>query len=167
MNGDFHIIRSVEERMNKVQGVCYEGFTHFNWFIEDGLSMSQLNRFMLSEYQSSLWPDCIKTAIARSLLDHCLVMLAIDEYNWGPRSQLMLKCWEDIPRYQDFVQEQWLSFQVEGWVVYIFKEKLKLVKRSLKTWHENHTPNLEGRLKAVKDRMSLFMLKGRIRIGGG
>jgi len=50
MNGDFHIIRSVEERMNKVQGVCYEGFTHFNWFIEDGLSMSQLNRFMLSEY---------------------------------------------------------------------------------------------------------------------
>ena len=84
VNGDFNIIRSAEERRNKVSSVCYEDFTHFNLFIEDnyliilplcgrritwyhrdGLSMSRLDRFMLSEDWSSLWANCIQTAIAR------------------------------------------------------------------------------------------------------
>jgi len=49
---------------------------------------------------------CIQAALLRSISDHCLIILTIDEQNWGPKLLRMLKCWEDIPMYVDFVKEK-------------------------------------------------------------
>jgi len=39
-----------------------------------------------------VWPNCVQDVLARSISDHCLVMLALDKTNWGPRPTRMLKC---------------------------------------------------------------------------
>lgn len=69
----------------------------------DSRSMSWLDRFLLSEDWRLTWPNCVKMAQIRGLLDHCAIMLYVDEVNWGPRSMCMLKCWSDILGYTQFV----------------------------------------------------------------
>jgi len=55
-------------------------------------------------------------------------------------------------------------FQLDGWRGYVPKEKLKLIKGCLKTRHKNHTQNLEGKINAVKDRISSLDIKGEVQI---
>jgi len=52
------------------------------------------------------------------------------------------------------------SYHIEGWGGFVLKEKLKMIKGSLNTWHQNHTQNLEGRLSNVQDRISFLDAKG-------
>jgi len=56
----------------------------------------------------------IQRALLCGLFDHCPIMLTIDEANWGPRSQLMLKDWVDLLGYHLFVKEKLFSFHVSG-----------------------------------------------------
>ena len=53
----------------------------FNWYQGDGLSMSRINRFLLSEEWIFLWSSCRQLALPRSLLDHCPILLSVDEAN--------------------------------------------------------------------------------------
>jgi len=55
-----------------------------------------------------------------------------------------------------------MSLQVEGWGVYVLKEKLKLIKDRLKVWHQNHTQNLDVHIKQVKKRNSSLDIKGEV-----
>jgi hypothetical protein len=132
----------------------------FTWFKGDGLSMSRLDRFLLSEEWCLDWPNCKQVARLRSLSDHCALVLAASEDDWGPRPSRMLKCWRDIPGYQLFVRDKWNSIQVDGWGGYVLKEKLKLIKAALKDWHKVHAQNLPSRIEAKKDRLAVLDQKG-------
>jgi len=55
--------------------------------------MSRFGWFLLSEKGFSCWPNCIQVAIPRGLSDHYPIMLMIEEENWGPKPQRLLKCW--------------------------------------------------------------------------
>jgi len=74
----------------------------------------------------------------------------------------MLKCWADLPRYEQFVREKWSSYNIEDWGAYVLKEKLKLIKGNLKEWHQRHSQILEGRCRTVKERMSSLDIKGEL-----
>ncbi|MCI30911.1 endonuclease/exonuclease/phosphatase family protein, partial [Trifolium medium] len=69
----------------------------FTWYRGDGVAMSRLDRFLITEEWSLSFPNCIQTALPRTLSDHCPITLCIDEQNWGPRPLRMLKVWTDIP----------------------------------------------------------------------
>lgn len=56
----------------------------------------------------------------------------MDKENLGPRPSRMLKCWQEMPGYKQFVLDKWNSFSVDGWGGYVLKEKLKLIKVALK-----------------------------------
>ena len=107
----------------------------FTWYKGDGVSMSRLDRFLLSEKWCAAWPNSIQVAYQRGLSDHVPLMLHIDDANWGPRPLRMLKCWSSFPGYDDFVRDKWHSFNITGWGGYVLKHKLKLMKVSLKEWH--------------------------------
>jgi hypothetical protein len=126
----------------------------FTWYRGDGVSMSRLDGLLLSEKWSSVWPNCIQVAHQRGLSDHVPLMLHVDEENWGPCPLRMLKCWSDFPGYANFVRDQWNYFQVEGWGGYVLRQKLKLIKNSLKEWHRQHSQNMEGKMTQVKERIS-------------
>jgi len=72
--------------------------------------MSRIDRYLLSEGWCLTWPNCFQLATSRGLSDHCPLALAIDDENWGPRPLCMLKCWETLPGYHNFVCEKWESF---------------------------------------------------------
>ena len=106
------------------------------------------------------WPNCFQLATSRGLSDHCALVLAIDDENWGPRPLRMLKCWETLPGYHNFFREKWEAFQLEGWGGFVFKEKLKLLKLALKEWHQRHTQNLPTRISTLKDKIATLDMKG-------
>jgi len=72
----------------------------------------------------------------------------------------MLKCWADIPGYDDFVKDRWQSFQVQGWSGFILKEKFKKNKESLQSWHLNHTLNIDSKIQVAKTRMAALDAMG-------
>ncbi|GAU40836.1 hypothetical protein TSUD_287740 [Trifolium subterraneum] len=67
----------------------------------DGLIMSRLDRFLLSDDWMISFPNCTQMALPRTLSDHCPILFSIDERNWGPRPLRMLKCWLEIPGFLD------------------------------------------------------------------
>jgi len=169
--GDFNAVRCPEERRSLRGGGIVTDFQHFNQFIDDnklcdlplcgrlftwfkcdGLSMSRIDRFLLSEEWCMQWPNCIQVALLRGLSDHCPVQLSVDEENWGPRPSKMLKCWQDLPGYQQFVKDKWNSYNIEGWGDYVLREKMKLIKGALKEWHLVHANNLRGKIETLKKR---------------
>ncbi|MCI38654.1 cysteine-rich receptor-like protein kinase, partial [Trifolium medium] len=96
----------------------------------------------------------------RGLSDHCPLVLAASEEDWGPRPSRMLKCWKDVPGYNLFVKNKWNSFQVDGWGGYVLKEKFKMIKSALKEWHMSHTQNLPSQIESLKDRLAALDEKG-------
>jgi len=58
----------------------------FTWYRGDGVSMSRLDRFLLSEKWCEAWPNSFQVAYQRGLSDHVPIMLHVDDANWGPRS---------------------------------------------------------------------------------
>ncbi|KAK2351444.1 hypothetical protein QL285_097260 [Trifolium repens] len=177
--GDFNVVWSIDERRSTSNGqrpsdhVAFNRFVDenflvdlslcgckFTWYRGDGLAMRRLDRFLLSEEWCLSWPNCMQSAQLRGLSDHCALMLASDEANWGPRPMRMLKCWRDIPGYSLFVKEKWGSLNVVGWGGFVLKEKLKLMKCALKEWYVAHAHNLSSRIDSLKGRLSTLDLKG-------
>jgi len=177
--GDFNFVRSVEERRGRnvfFRQLDADNFNNFidgcflidlplygrlfTWYRGDGISMSRLDRFLLSGKWCESWPNCIQVANQRGLSDHVLVVLDVDDSNWGPRPLRMLKCWSDFRGYSEFVRDKLNSFYLEGWGGFMLQKKLKMIKYGLKEWHQTHSKNLAGKMSDTKDRISLLDTKG-------
>ena len=139
--GDFNSVRTDEERKGRglgfrqVDADLFNKFINdcllidlpicgrlFTWYRGDGISMSRLDRYLLSSRWCEFWPNCIQVADQRGLSDHVPLLLHIDDANWGPRPLRMLKCWSDLPGYSDFVRAKWGSFHCEGWGGHVLKQ---------------------------------------------
>lgn len=113
--GDFNAVHSEDER--KGRGATYrqvdtDNFNNFNdvcslidlplcgrlftWYKGDGITMSRLDRFLLSARRCVSWKNSIQVAHQRGLSDHVPLVLDVDDANWGPRPLLLLKCWADL-----------------------------------------------------------------------
>jgi len=177
--GDFDSVRSSDEKKGRGSTFRQVEADHFNKFIEDcslidlpicgrlftwyrgdGVSMSRLDRFLLSDRLCGVWPNCIQVACQRGLSDHVPLLLYVDEANWGPRPLRMLKCWADFTGYEDFVREQWVSINVTGWGGFVLRHKLKMMKSRLKEWHYQHSQNLDGKIMEFKNRIDVLDEKG-------
>lgn len=181
--GDFNAVRNVEERWSQRGNNVYYDVQHFSqfiddnglidlplsgrhytWFKGDGSAMSRLDRFLLSKEWCLHWPNSFQVALLRGISDHCPLQLSVDEENWGPRPLRMLKCWQDLSGYKQFVKEKWKSLEVEGWGGYVIREKLKLIKSALKEWHSVHAKNIPGKIDGFKNRLS--ELDDQVEVGG-
>jgi len=131
--GDFNLVRSMKERKGRgtlfrqhdsdnfnkfiddnflldlsICGIC------FTWYRGDGSSMGRLDRFLLSGNWCSECGKCVQVALQRGLSDHVMLVLTVDDKNWGPRPLRMLKCWADFPGYGYFFRDNWGSFNIDG-----------------------------------------------------
>lgn len=52
--------------------------------------------------------------------------------------------------------------QVEGWAGYVLKEKLKIIKFSLREWYKNHNHNIPGKIDNMKARLAVLDEKGEV-----
>lgn len=179
--GDFNDVRTKEERKSPTFVPRMHGVSFFNSFIDgnvlvdlpligrrftwyrgDGRSMSRIDRFLLSENWCLRWPNSLQVAQLRVLSDHCSLVLSVYEQNCGLKTFCMLKCWEDIPGYKNFVSSKWRSFKVEGWGGYVMIEKFKMIKAALREWHQKHTLNIPDKILTVKNHISVLNEKGEL-----
>ena len=86
----------------------------FTWYRGDGISMSRLDKFLLSAKWCDSWPNCIQVAHKRGLSDHVPLMLYVDDTNWGPRPLRLMKCWEEFNGYAEFVRDKLNYFSLDG-----------------------------------------------------
>lgn len=100
----------------------------YMWYKADGSAMSRLDHFLVSEEWLNVWSGLSQWGLKRSVLDHCAVVLKESEVNWGPKPFRMMRCWEDMEGYEDFVKNEWWGMEVEGWKSFMLKEKLKSIK---------------------------------------
>jgi exonuclease III len=136
--GDFNAIREESERKGVSNNIRSEEIAEFDDFITDPelidlplhgrrftwtLCMSRIDRILISESWIRDWPDSKQWSLDKELSDHCPIMLCESEQNWGPKPFRMLNCWKDIDGYHNFVKEQWRELSVEGWGMYVLKEK--------------------------------------------
>ena len=168
--GDFDSVRSSDEKKGRGSTFRQVEADHFNKFIEDcslidlpiygrlftwyrrdGVSMSRLNRFLLSYRWCEVWPNCIQVAYQQGLSDHVPLLLYIDEANWGPRLLRMLKCWVDFTGYEDFVREQWASLTITGWGGFVLR-------------HYQPSQNLKGKIVDIKNRIAVLDEKGETEV---
>jgi len=123
--GDFNSVRSVSDRRSRGTLFCQVDADIFNnfiddsllvdlsicgrlftWYRGDGISMSRLDRFLLSGNCCDLWPNRTQVAHQRGFSDHVTILVIMEEVKWGPRPLMMLKCWAVFPGYAHFVCEK-------------------------------------------------------------
>ncbi|CAJ2631177.1 unnamed protein product [Trifolium pratense] len=118
-----------------------------SWFSHDGLSMSRLDRFLLTDGfigKSGITGQWIGD---RDISDHCPVWTLCSQNNWGPKPFRVVNGWLEHPDFKEFV-----SYNVQGKKAFVLKEKLKLLKESLKIWNKEVFGILDLNIeKTVKD----------------
>lgn len=72
--------------------------------------------------------------LARSLSDHCPVMLKETHNEWGPKPFRVWDDWTKVPGFDSFVKSKWDAYNVNGKASFVLKEKLKILKADLKAW---------------------------------
>lgn len=104
-------------------------------------------------------PNFLQMARLRGLLDHCPLLIMVDEQYRGPRPSRMLKCWKDILGYKHFVSNKRKTLQVDRRGGFVLKGKLKLIKLALKEWNVTHTHNLLGKIDSPQRHLSVLDFK--------
>lgn len=131
----------------------------FTWYKADGSAMSRLDRFLISEEWLGSWNNLSQWGLKRGVSDHGAVVLKVKEINWGPKPFRMLKCWEEMEGYEEFVKAEWVKLGASGWKGYVLKEKLKGMKLKLKGWNKNHLGNLDTQISEAKEKLLFWDLK--------
>lgn len=74
----------------------------------------------------------------------------------------MMRCWEEMDGYEDFVKKEWQSLHVEGWRGFVLKEKLKKIKFHLKWWNKEQCGNIDRQIEQAKEELAKLDLKGDV-----
>ena len=56
--------------------------------------------------------------------------------NWGPKPFRFNNCWLEHDGFKSFIVEEWKKIQITGRKAYVIKEKLKIIRESLKKWNK-------------------------------
>ncbi|KAL6566436.1 hypothetical protein OROGR_002051 [Orobanche gracilis] len=63
----------------------------------------------------------------------------------------MYNCWFMDPSFKNFVTKEWEMLDVQGWGIYVLKEKLKRLKEKLKEWNRDHCGMLDKKISEQMD----------------
>jgi hypothetical protein len=107
----------------------------YTWTHPNGVTMSKLDRVLLSEGWVDSWPNPVVWALPRDVSDHCPIVLRYNEVDWGPRSFRFRNHWLEDSRFKDLVKKVWADQQFTGWMGFILKERLKGLKEEIKKWN--------------------------------
>ncbi|XP_058777150.1 uncharacterized protein LOC131651507 [Vicia villosa] len=107
-----------------------------SWYNGDGLSMSRIDRFLVSDNIVNRWGVVGQLISQRDISDHCPIWLVMDNNNWGPKPFKFTNEWFSYNSFIPFVEKEWNEIKVEGRGDFVLKEKLKLLKSRLKWWNK-------------------------------
>jgi len=159
--GDFNSIRCPGERRSVGCDVDHRSeMRRFNAFIEssevdlpmlgrkftrykaNGLIKSRIDRFLVSREWLDRWPVSKYWVLDRVVSDHCALVLDTVTVDWGLKPFRCLDVRHKDSRFREFVRNRWLSYEIQGGGLFVFKEKLKFLKADLKEWNREVFDNV-------------------------
>ncbi|GKV30536.1 hypothetical protein SLEP1_g39339 [Rubroshorea leprosula] len=177
--GDFNAIRNLQERKGGIS--VRRELKEFNEFIEisglvnlpmigrkftlyqpNGNCMSRLDRFLFFEEWMLNWTDLKQWGLARSLSDHCPILVKDEACNWGPKPFKFYNVWLQDLAFREMIEKQWDSFNIQGWGGFVLKEKMKLLKNSMKVWTRNHVQVVDKQIEEAKETIAKLDCKGEV-----
>lgn len=115
----------------------------------EGDGWSRLDRFLLNPEWLELF-DFKVWGLPRILTDHCPVLLMEDQRDWGPKPFKFFNSWLLHPGCLHLVKKAWMEAQVYGWVGFVVKEKLHILKSKLKEWNHEVFGNVDSKIKVAE-----------------
>ncbi|GKV29210.1 hypothetical protein SLEP1_g38156 [Rubroshorea leprosula] len=177
LGGDFNAVRSVEERAGSngvsKEMVEFNNFIHdarlvdlpltgrkYTWYNSNGLYMSRIDRFLLSEEWLMKWNDIRQWGLKRTVSDHCPILLKEEKVDWGPKPFKFFDAWLEQPGCVEMIRNVWNSAEIKGWKGYRLKEKLKKTKKALKEWSGNSMTEVDKKINEAEMEIAALDSKG-------
>jgi hypothetical protein len=86
----------------------------FSWFHSNGISMSRIDRMLVSEDWLTLWNSPSLWILSRSVSDHCPLVLRTNCVDWGPKPFRFNNHWLHHKDFKGLVEEFWRSCSFTG-----------------------------------------------------
>ncbi|MCH91026.1 endonuclease/exonuclease/phosphatase family protein, partial [Trifolium medium] len=106
----------------------------FTWFHPNGVSMSRLDRMLISSSWFDVWGAPSVWVLSRDVADHCPFVLRYSSFDWGPKPFRFNNFWLQNRDFKEVVTKAWESQQLEGWIGFRLKERFKGLKVVIKEW---------------------------------
>jgi len=133
----------------------------FTWYHLNGISMSRIDHVLISDEWSRCWGDSALWVLPRDVLDHCPLVLKVGGWDWGPKPFRFNNYWLDNRRFKSTVEESWRGHNLNGWMGFILKEKLKRLKIRLKDWNKEEYGGMEDRVSSLIEEIAELDARGR------
>ncbi|MCH80013.1 LINE-1 reverse transcriptase like, partial [Trifolium medium] len=107
----------------------------FTWSHPNGITMSRLDRILLSSDWFLLWGNPNVWVAPRDVSDHCPLILRYDSADWGAKPFRFNNFWLKNNQFKELIAKTWERQHVSGWMGYILKDRLKDLKVVIKRWN--------------------------------
>ncbi|GKV21933.1 hypothetical protein SLEP1_g31856 [Rubroshorea leprosula] len=177
LGGDFNATRSTGERQGSREMTTemreFNCFIHeaelidlplvgrkFTWYNSNGLQMSRIDRFLLSNEWVLKWKDVKQMGLRRTVSDHCPILLKNEKVDWGPKPFKFFNAWIDQPGCIGTIRKAWKSCEVNGGYGFRLKERLKFTKKALKVWSGSSMTTIEKNIMEAEVEIEELDKKG-------
>jgi hypothetical protein len=89
-------------------------------------------------------------------------VLKYSDNEWGPKPFRFNNFWLDHKIFKKIVEECWKGQDVTGWMAFVLKEKLKVLKLCLKDWHKKEFGCVETRISKIVGDINDLDLRGEV-----
>jgi hypothetical protein len=131
----------------------------FTWSHPNGVSMSKLDRFLLSEGWVDTWTNPVVWALPRDVSDHCPIILRYNDVDWGPRPFRFKNFWLENSSFKDMVSKVWEEQHFTGWMGHILKERLKGLKLEIKKWNTEVYGEVDLKIQKLRENIEELDLR--------
>jgi hypothetical protein len=131
----------------------------FTWSHPNGVSMSKLDRFLLSEGWADTWTNPVVWALPRDVSDHCPIILRYNDVDWGPRPFRLKNFWLENSSFKDMVSKVWEEQHFTGWMGHILKERLKGLKLEIKKWNTEVYGEVDLKIQKLRENIEELDLR--------
>jgi hypothetical protein len=125
---------------------------NFTWFHPNGVSMSRIDRMLVSHGWLILWSNPTLWVLPRSISDHCALLLRSSAVDWGPKPFRFNNHWLLHKEFYGLVEIFWTNCGFTGWMALILNDKLKGLKSQLRAWNRENYESVDLKInKLVED----------------
>ncbi|GKV46811.1 hypothetical protein SLEP1_g53774 [Rubroshorea leprosula] len=132
----------------------------FTWYNSNGLQMSRIDRFFLSNGWVLKWKDVKQLGLRRTVSNHCPILLKNEKVDWGPKPFKFFNAWMDQPGCIETIRNAWKSCEVNGGYGLRLKERLKFTKNALKLWSGSSMIAIDKKIREAKVEIEELDKKG-------
>jgi hypothetical protein len=122
--------------------------------------MSRIDRGWVSPEWLEVWGDCSVWVCSRDISDHCSLVLKYVENDRSPKPFRFNNYWLDHKDFKKVVEDCWRAQEVNGWMAFVLKEKLKALKFFLKDWHKSEFGSVDNRINVIIEEIRVLDVRG-------